>query len=152
MSSLKDLAAFLKTVPDGFSKWELELAYCLVILKRCDGNRVKAAKLLKISLRSLSSYVSVIMDLVDDCPISLAGVKRYTDLTPVLAALIRNGGRRIVTARELGISTTTLLKYCHEMKALGMSVPKAPAPNASAPRPKKERKAIVRRYTRNFYS
>jgi hypothetical protein len=152
MSRLKELSAFLKTVPEGFSKWELELAYCLVILRRCNGNRGKAAKLLRISLRSLSSYVAIIADLVDDCPIGLAGVRRYPDLAPVLDALVANDGSRVKTACALRISTTTLFCYIRELRESGISVPAAPPNKGPPPRPKRERTAIVRRYRKNYYS
>lgn len=153
MSRLKDLAAFLKTVPEGFTKWELELAYCLVILKRCGGNRLRASKLLGISLRSMSGYVGIIMGLVDDCPICMAGVKRYPDLAPVLAALLENRGSRINTARQLGISTTTLYEYIKELRAQGTHIPKAPPYNPRPPKPRQKRdpKAPKRRYTRNIW-
>lgn len=116
------LIAALTDIPDGVSKWDLDMCYCVVILRRYNGHRLNSAKALGISYRALMGYIGMLpAEIPPPCR-----PKNMLDLDAVMRALIDANGYRIYAAKALGVSRSTIDRYIKLLRECGHQIPASP--------------------------
>ena len=63
-------ATYLEGLDGPFTVWEVQLLWCREILRRKLGNRLKSAKALGITIRTLRYYMIVMREYKMDVPVS----------------------------------------------------------------------------------